>query len=176
MQQSHFDVDGPDCAIRFGHGEWPGLHSQRLMGDSLLLVAAPRLFPDGTPSLERALSAAALQASESWETWLSGMTGELPPLRQPALEFTDSTPMLEAARQGLGVALTRRSIADQWLRAGELVLASEREVAHTSSYFLVWPHRSHGSPRLASFQAWLRRQAEAFERALPARPDPPYSA
>ncbi|MCD4486334.1 LysR substrate-binding domain-containing protein [Chromobacterium vaccinii] len=172
MAFADFEPEALDCAIRFGHGDWPDVHARRLMGDSLLLVASPRLFPEGAPSLVRALEAPILQASESWESWLAGAEGGLPPLSPPALEFTDSTQMLEAARQGLGVALTRRSIADALLSRGELVLASEREAAHSSAYYLVWPHRSHGSPRLARFLDWLLSQAEDFQRSLPGQAPP----
>jgi LysR family glycine cleavage system transcriptional activator len=117
-----FDTELADCSIRFGHGEWPNLHSHRLMGDSLLLVASPQLFPTGVPqTVEEALAVPTLQATESWSTWLPPTTETRAiDALNPALQFTDSTHMLEAARMGMGVALTRRSIARACWRAASL--------------------------------------------------------
>lgn len=161
MAFADFEAEAVDCAIRFGHGEWPELQALRLMGDSLLLVAAPRLFPSGPPpDLQTALAAPVIQASESWETWLAGEPA-LASLRLPApvLEVTDSTHLLEAARLGLGIALTRRSIAAEHLARRELVQVTSIERPHGSSYFLVWPHRAHRSPARQRFARWLVEQA-----------------
>ncbi len=161
-----FDTELADCSIRFGHGEWSNLHSHRLMGDSLLLVAAPQLFPTGVPqSMDEALAVPTLQATESWSTWLSGTT-ETRALKvlDPVLQFTDSTHLLEAARMGMGVALTRRSIASGLLARGELVRVTDIETTHTSSYYLVWPHRSHQSAKLERFTRWLDDQTRKFQR------------
>lgn len=157
-----FDNELADCSIRFGHGQWPNLHSHRLMGDTLLLVASPRLFPSGAPrTVMDALSVPTLQATESWSLWLSDADEfravEIP---NPVVQFTDSTHMLEAARIGMGVALTRRSIATGLLARGELMQVTEIETPHTSSYYLVWPHRSHQSPTLEHFKVWLDEQTQ----------------
>ncbi len=161
-----FDTELADCSIRFGHGEWPNLHSHRLMGDSLLLVASPRLFPGGVPqTVEEALSVPTLQATESWSSWLSATTETRAiDVVNPVLQFTDSTHMLEAARMGMGVALTRRSIVSGLLARGELVRVTDIETTHTSSYYLVWPHRSHQSAKLERFTKWLDDQAKNFQR------------
>ncbi|BBJ69876.1 MULTISPECIES: LysR substrate-binding domain-containing protein [unclassified Enterobacter] len=159
-----FDTGPADCAIRFGHGEWPNMHIHRLMGDSLLLVAAPRLFSTGgLQTVEEVLAFPRLQATESWSTWLSGRTeactfDALP----PSLLFSDSTHMLEAARTGMGIALTRRSIASGLLERGELVQVTAIEATHTFSYYLVWPHRSHNWGTLERFSKWLDDQAKNF--------------
>lgn len=41
MAYADLDQGQVDCAIRFGHGRWPEADVQALMGDTLLLVAAP---------------------------------------------------------------------------------------------------------------------------------------
>ncbi|MGQ5524067.1 LysR substrate-binding domain-containing protein [Chitinimonas sp. PSY-7] len=158
-----FENELVDCAIRFGHGQWPDLHCERLMGDTLLLVASPKLFPKGIPdSVTDILTAPILQANENWATWLAAGNIELP-RSVPLMEFTDSTHMLEAARRGLGVALTRRSIAAGLLADGELIQLTDIEVAHSSSYYLVWPHRSHKLARMLRFLDWLHTQVTHFE-------------
>ena len=47
---SDLEGDHMDAAIRFGHGHWPHLQAQRLMGEGLVVVASPELW---TPALQR---------------------------------------------------------------------------------------------------------------------------
>jgi LysR family glycine cleavage system transcriptional activator len=146
-----FDEDPADCAIRFGHGQWANLRCEHLMGDSLLLVAAPTFKP---MDVVTALSQPLLHASESWSLWLSA-AGHETSSPAAAIEFTDSSHMLDAARRGLGVALTRRSIAQSLIDSGDLQQVTDIEVVHPSSYFLVWPRRSHQNKNLLSLKKWL---------------------
>jgi LysR family glycine cleavage system transcriptional activator len=166
MAFADFDKELPDCAIRFGHGQWPDVHCEPLMDDSLLVVAAPN-FNGGdlvmTP--EQLMQLPLLHASESWPVWLAAAGCEhLRP--RAALEFTDSSMMLEAARLGYGVALTRRSIAHAMIERRQLVRLTAIEAPHPSRYFLVWPVRSHRSPKLLQLLAWLKQQVADYQSGL----------
>jgi LysR family glycine cleavage system transcriptional activator len=163
-----FENELTDCAIRFGHGRWPDVHCEPLMDDSLLIVAAPT-FSGGdlanTP--EQILQLPLLHASESWPVWLSAAGCEhLRP--RAALEFTDSSMMLEAARLGYGVALTRRSIAHALIERQQLVRLTDIEAPHPSRYFLVWPVHSHQSPKVLQFLGWLKQQVADYQSSLTA--------
>lgn len=154
-----------DCAIRFGHGHWPDAVVQPLMPDRLLLVAAPQLLGARPPqTLAQVLRLPMLHSVESWAGWLSSM--EPPPvnLQRPAarMEFTDSTHLLEAARLGLGAALTRRSIVDHLLSRGELVPAHPHECAHTSSYYALVPQGGTPNPAVEQFLGWVRDECLRF--------------
>jgi LysR family transcriptional regulator, glycine cleavage system transcriptional activator len=157
-----------DCAIRFGHGRWPGVVTQRLMGDTLVLVASPTLLGTrGTPELEALLKLPLLEASESWSSWLSSLPSPPRAPRPPArIEFTDSTHLLEAARASLGIALTRRSIADGLLQRGELVLAHSHACEHASSYFALTRPMPRADAALDGFVEWLQRECARFGASL----------
>lgn len=147
-----------DCALRFGHGHWPEAEVRHLMGDHLMLVAAPSLLGREPPqSLQTLLSLPFLHASENWSSWLSGLAREHGHLQRPEslMEFTDSTHLLEAARLGLGVALTRRSIADSLLQRRELVQAHPHTCAHTSGYYFLRSPLASGHAACGLFQDWL---------------------
>lgn len=162
MGFTDFAAGDCDCAIRFGHGQWPDMEVHRIMGDRLVLLAAPGLFPGSgpEPALSEILSKPRLQSSESWPLWLNEI-GSTEPLRNEAcLTFTDSTHLLEAARHGLGVALERASIADDLLRRGELRILNTPPALHASSYYLVWPRRSRTKPQVDRFFEWLVEMAE----------------
>ncbi len=158
MSFTDFSAGDCDCAIRFGHGHWPDLEVHRIMGDTLVLVAAPSLFPDAghEPDIAEILAKPRLQSSESWPLWLTEIGSSEPLRNEPCLTFTDSTHLLEAARNGLGVALERASIADNLLRRGELRALKTPPVAHPSGYYLVWPRRSRAKLQVEQFLEWLQ--------------------
>ena len=153
-----------DAAIRFGQGHWPHVQVQRLMGEGLVVVASPELW---TPALQRKpvdwRRWPCMHVGESWATWMAaaGLDGEV---TASGLHFTDSTHLLEAARLGQGVALTRRSIAQALLVRGELVLVHPVQAPHPDAYYLVSPHRAKVKPELGLFKDWLSVQIKQYEK------------
>jgi LysR family glycine cleavage system transcriptional activator len=166
MDYADLNAGVVDCAIRFGHGHWPDAVVSPLMGDTLVLLAAPRLMGKRTPSLAQVMRWPRLQASESWSAWLSSLPTPPPtPAWQsspPRMAFTDSTHLLEAARLGLGVALSRRSIADQLLQSGDLVLAHPHECGHSSQYYTLLPQGKTVCEPVAQILGWLQVQCARF--------------
>jgi LysR family glycine cleavage system transcriptional activator len=161
-----------DCAIRFGHGRWPEAEVRPLMGDSLLLLAAPSLLgPEPPQTLQQVLQLPLLHASENWATWLADVPEAHSGVQRPAshMSFTDSTHLLEATRLGMGVALSRRSIADQLLQRRELVQAHAHECPHASAYCLLLPQVSGKHPARDAFADWLQGACARFAQrhALP---------
>lgn len=154
-----------DCAIRFGHGQWPEVSSRRLMGDQLLLLASPQLLERERPgNLQELLQLPLLHASENWSAWLTSLTETDSQLQRPStcMEFTDSTHLLEAARLGLGVALSRRSIADTLLQRRELVVAHAHVCAHTSSYYLLRSPQALAHTAYEAFADWIEGMCKRF--------------
>lgn len=153
-----------DAAIRFGHGQWQNAVTTPLMGDKLVLVGAPSLLQGReTWTLPQLLGLPILHSSENWAAWLSSVPGYDGSVRRPvpALEFSDSTHLLEAAKLGYGLALTRRVIADTMLSRGELQLAHPHQCEHTSAYFVLTPTGSSREPALDSFISWLQQTVDA---------------
>ncbi len=158
-----------DCAIRFGHGQWPDAVVRPLMPDRLLLVASPQLL--GTKrltTLAQLLRQPLLHSVESWASWLSSMDPPPANLQRPParMEFTDSTHLLEAVRLGLGAALTRRSIADHLLSRGEVVQAFAHECLHTSSYHALVPKSAAPSYTVELFLGWLQDECRAYHKPM----------
>ena len=165
MDYADLETGRTDCAIRFGHGQWPDAVVRPLMPDRLLLVAAPALLRQRKEhTLAQLLRLPVLHSVENWAGWLSSMDGADMNLQRPAarMEFTDSTHLLEAARLGLGVALTRRSIADQLLARGELVQAFAHTCAHTSSYHALLPVKGRPQEATECFLGWLQEECQRF--------------
>ena len=163
---TEFERNRIDCAIRFGYGLWPEVLSEKLMDDSLVLVGSPSLIGyKPTRNIKTLWQLPWLHAGESWSSWLTYAALNLD---APAatLHFTDSTHLLEAAKNGMGLALTRRSIAQNLLQRKELVLVSQIEAQHSGAYHLVWPHRSQNHPHLKQFRDWLSIQVKKYQLSL----------
>lgn len=162
-----FESSTVDCAIRFGSVETLGAHTERLMSEWQLLVASAndaRFSPTQSP-LDAAQVGHLITANEGWINWClaAGLDIEQP---QQSLIVNDSNLALEAARNGMGAALTRLSISDFWLKQGSLQRVTSVLAQHPSDYHLVWPSRSHKTDKLLIFTEWLKAQCRDFEQGV----------
>ncbi len=167
MAYADLNAGQVDCAIRFGHGRWPDVSIRPLMGDRLLLVASPKLLGKQDPlTLAQVMRLPMLKSSENWANWLASMGDAALGAQRPKtrMEFTDSTHLLEAVRMGLGVALTRRSIADQLLQQGEIVQVLDHECAHASAYAALVPQTASVNPAVEQWLGWLQLECARYAR------------
>jgi len=147
---------GIDIAIRYGPGDWPGLESERLLTSPMIVIAAPSLMGDRKVDSPADLTAAPwleeLGTSEA-SHWLARHgVGPDPERRTIALP---GNMMLDAARNGQGVAVTVRSFVEADLEAGRLVaLFTAQEGA---GYHIV-TRSGLQRPPLRAFVRWLRRR------------------
>ena len=154
--------DEVDLAIRFGSGNWPGLEAQKFMDDELFPVASPSFNRGRLPARPADLAKFRLMRSddEFWAPWFQAAGVKLPEPQSPV--FSDSAMLLQAAVAGSGIALARRSIAEDDLRAKRLVrLFDISSPAHGANY-LVWP-KGKLSSNAALLRDWLleERQRES---------------
>lgn len=156
-----FALEDVDCAIRFGDGDYPGLHVERLMAESIIPVAAPALAAEiGTvediprkPLLNDEWHTASM-AFPDWETWLASQ-GVVPEAPLRIKHFGESNLTIQAALSGLGVALVWRSLVEDDLRSGRLVWLFDRTTATRMAYHLVMPANRMTVAKVAAFRGWL---------------------
>jgi LysR family glycine cleavage system transcriptional activator len=156
---------GFDLGIRWGYGRYPGLAVWHVMDDELFPVVSPKLRRDQkrfdpARDLQR-WSLLHDDRHEHWMEWLehAGISGV--PVSE-GLVFNDASLMLQAAVEGLGVALGRRSLVVEDLRAKRLVRLSALAVKTAESYWLAAPRARAEEPTLRAFRTWLL--AEALRR------------
>lgn len=156
-----FQIERVDAAIRMGHGAWEGCSQQHLFADEMLVVAAAHFNGGRLPvNPTEILAAPLIRSVESWSAWLAAAGLPEAPLRGPV--FSDSNLVIEAVRQGQGIALTRRSLVEDGLRSGELVQLSALTVPYPNPYWLIWPARSQGLAKVQAFTIWLADAVAAY--------------
>lgn len=158
---SDLDAEGIDAAIRMGGGGWQGLQHRRLFEDRLVAVAAPDFNRGDLPrSPQEVMQAPLLISIENWRPWQEA--AGLEPQQPVGLSFNDSNMLLEAVRQGLGVALVRYSLVGDAIAAGRLVRLTEVSAPYPLPYWLVWPLRSEGRPAFEIFRRWLLQEVDRY--------------
>ena len=80
--------------------------------------------------------------------------------------FNQSSLVIEAAVNGRGVALAKRTLAADDLEAGRLVAPLQIATAVDFAYYLVHPKAKGRLPQVKAFSAWIEAEAEAHEAAL----------
>jgi len=159
-----------DFAIRFGHGVYAGCRSDRLFGVAITPVCSPLLMSGAHPltrpdDLRHHLllhdDAAYFDDRRSdWRVWLTaaGVSG-VEATRGP--RFSHSGLALDAAVDGLGVALGISLLAAHDVEAGRLVMPFPLALPSSFAYYLVYPEGSADRPQLAAFRTWLLDEARS---------------
>jgi LysR family transcriptional regulator, glycine cleavage system transcriptional activator len=150
-------------AIRFGRGDYPNLHSEKLLDDWLVPVASPELIKQfGMIDRNATLSKYPLLESDdvSWRVWAQADEESAWNSRTPSI--ADSAGILAAAEEGLGYALARWTLVTRALQKGTLKLAGNRALPYSSSYYFVCPKNFLSLPKVAQFREWIFAAAAGF--------------
>ena len=150
-----------DIAIRRDVQGWPGaIKPQPFLEDELLVVAAPALLKKKPIATPRALAQHTLLVvktrKQDWDDWKASVGA--PRLRPAArLQFDHSHIVLQAAVDGLGFAITARSLLGSDVAQGRLVCPLPKlRLKLPPMYYGCAP----GSGRETQlFAQWLDRQA-----------------
>ena len=166
--------DAPTVAIRFGNGHYPGARVDEIFSAAYVPVCSPRLLTAEHPLREPAdLRFHTLlhddtvhegAARPSWSDWLeaAGVSG-IDGMRGP--HFSDASLALEAAIEGMGVALAIKPLLCAEIEAGRLVVPLELAMPASWAYFLVSPEAGEERPAVEAFRAWILAEAAHAQRA-----------
>jgi LysR family transcriptional regulator, glycine cleavage system transcriptional activator len=158
-----FSRSANHIAIRFGRGNYPNMHSEKLFDDWLVPVASPDLIKQhGMIERGAALSKYPLLESgdEPWHMWAQADQEAAWHSRPPSIE--DSAGLLAAAEEGLGYALGRWTLVSRALQKGTLKLAGKGALPYASAYYFVCPKTFLALPKVAQFREWILAAAAAF--------------
>ncbi|MCW1996012.1 UNVERIFIED_ORG: LysR family glycine cleavage system transcriptional activator [Bradyrhizobium japonicum] len=156
-----FQRDDVDAAIRYGRGQWPGLRADWLMADELFPVCSPSLLRGDKP-LQRPedlrnhpLLHTSNANSDDWRLWLTaaGLPADI--AKQPGITFDMIFMTIQAAIDGIGVAMGRTSYVQEDIAKGRLVVPFKIALPADAGFYLVAPEGRREAPKLAAFRQWI---------------------
>lgn len=152
------------AAIRIGDGTWPGLVSRFLFTAELFPVCAPAVAKQlrKPRDLEDATVLRVANAPEDWPLWLAAAGVNENALKH-ARHFDYAAFALQAAVDGLGVAMARAPFVADDLAAGRLVRPFRLAVPKGKGWYLVYRPGQESNSALGVFRDWLLKQAAASD-------------
>jgi LysR family glycine cleavage system transcriptional activator len=149
--------EGWSCGIELGDRHPPGLVSEPLFSADLLPVCAPAMAIGlADPArIDPARLIRVAHAPEDWPRWLAEAGLERLRPAGPVFEFYGQA--LQAAVDGIGIALGLRPYIDDDLRAGRLVAPFALSVPKGRPWCLVYHPRRREEPGFAAFRRWILR-------------------
>lgn len=162
-----FNRDQIDVAIRIGDGNYPGLHSDMLMRETVVPLCHPHML-NGNPPLKRPqdlkhhplihFTPVIGDINLSWRDWLDtvGVEGVE---SDRGLFFNDFVVALNAAITGQGVLLALRALVADDLKTRVLVMPFGDEGYQSLAWHVVMPKSQMERPNVAMFRDWLIEEA-----------------
>jgi LysR family glycine cleavage system transcriptional activator len=156
-----FQRDDVDAAIRYGRGQWPGLRADWLMADELFPVCSPSLLRGDRPLRQPEdlrgypLLHTSNANSDDWRLWLTaaGLPADI--AKQPGITFDMIFMTIQAAIDGIGVAMGRTSYVQDDIAKGRLVVPFKIALPADAGFYLVSPEGRREAPKLAAFREWM---------------------
>jgi len=154
-----------DAAIRYGRGHWPGVRAEWLMADEVFPVCSPALLagkrPLRTPEdLRDHVLLHTSTNSDDWRQWLTaaGLPSDIS--KQPGITFDLNLMTVQAAIDGIGVAMGRTSYVQDDIAKGRLVVPFNIALPADAGFYLVSPEGAAEPPKLKAFRQWLLASAK----------------
>ncbi|MBC8036153.1 MAG: LysR family transcriptional regulator [Rhizobiales bacterium] len=151
-----------DMAIRYAKQAPDAAKTALLFKESVFPVCSPSyrgefLRFDPSSDLSRQTLITCQSSPEEWAQWFRyiGFSGKPP---RHTIDVDSRALALEAAMDGLGIAMGRTPFADRGMAAGRLVRFNKRMLSTGQSYFLAMTESAMRSKAARSFSDWLVAQ------------------
>ena len=97
---------------------------------------------------------------DDWRLWLTAAGLPTDISKQPGLTFDLILVTVQAAIDGIGVAMGRTSYVEDDIAKGRLVVPFEITLPADAGFYLVSPEGRTDPPKLAAFRQWLAGSAQ----------------
>ncbi len=160
-----FKAGDVDAAIRYGRGNWQGLRADWLMADDFFPVCSPALLNGKRPlkcpeDLRDHVLLHTSTNGDDWRQWLTaaGLPSDIS--KQPGITFDLILMTVQAAIDGIGVAMGRTSYVQDDIAKGRLVVPFKIALPVDAGFYLVSPEGVAEPPKLGAFRQWLIASAK----------------
>jgi LysR family transcriptional regulator, glycine cleavage system transcriptional activator len=149
------------CGIRLGRGDWPDFSADRLFAAELMPVCSPTIAKrlKTLNDLRNSTLLRVAHAADDWPRWLKA--AELPKIRLKGPEFEYYGQALQAAADGVGVAMGITPYVDDDVKAGRLVAPFAKSVSKGEHWYLIYRVGRKEEAAFKAFRSWIMRVARA---------------
>jgi len=154
--------DDWSCGILLGDGIWPRYEAHLLFSADLFPVCAPAIAQalKSPGDLRHQTLLQVVHQPDDWPSWLRGASLKLRPEKHGP-RFDSYALALQAAVDGLGVAIGLRPYVEDDLAAGRLVAPFSIAVPKGKAWYLIASPARRDDPAFVAFRDWLLAQAKA---------------
>jgi LysR family glycine cleavage system transcriptional activator len=161
-----------DLAVRYGRGNWPGLRAHWLMAERLFPVCSPALLNHANPLRQPADLAHhtllhTTVSRDDWRLWLTAAGLPHAIAARRGLTFDFGFMAIQAAVDGLGVALGGVHLVEADIAAGRLLAPFDTELPQDAGYYVVTPEATVDTQKIALFRDWLIASANPATLVAP---------
>ena len=152
------------CGVKLGDGKWPGLIAEPLFEADILPVCA-------TSFAKRLRKASDLKSDhllrvthspQDWPRWLKAAHVKNISAQGPEFGFYGQA--LQAAVDGVGVAMGIRPYIDDDLAAGRLIAPFKKSVPKGLRWYLIYRETRRGDDEFDAFRNWIMQAARNTTR------------
>jgi DNA-binding transcriptional LysR family regulator len=160
---SDFALGQADVDIRYGIPQWGDLVVEPLFEERIVPLASPGFIREHRlKRIDQLFEVPLIQSNVSvvqWSDWLREFAGRQAPERF-ALRFDRAQMSIDAATQGLGVALESAINAGPHLSTGKLkpVFGFDKSI-RVKAHFVVYPAKHARRPAVEAFLSWVHGEA-----------------
>jgi LysR family transcriptional regulator of beta-lactamase len=150
------------CTIRRDTAAWPGYIAEELLPSTLIPVCTPALAEGlrNLADLRKATLIFVPHLADDWRIWFEA-AGLRAPIRPRAEVSFDNTAMaMQAALDGVGVAIAQPLYVTGALKAGRLFAPFPVVAKKHEAWYFEYRHVRAEEPALLSFRNWFRTEAE----------------
>jgi LysR family transcriptional regulator, glycine cleavage system transcriptional activator len=164
-EPTNFDREDIDIDLRHGEGRWPGLFVEGLAEERFFPVCSPDYAAAGSvmpADLTNHRLIHSVKSMVQWTHWFAAL-GIVPDRRWHRVLFDRSHMVVDAAVDGLGIALESNLLMWQELRQGRLVCpVAEPPPITAVTQWIVCPHNRLRLSKVRAFIEWLQAERDAW--------------
>jgi LysR family glycine cleavage system transcriptional activator len=148
-----------DAAVVYAHEKPDSQFAEKLFDEVIVPVCSPEYLSkagpiDSVEALVKHPLIGTVNQPAEWEEWAAGCGVSFRKTSR-FIHVDYRSNALQAAQEGLGIAMDRRPFGD-WLKSrGKLVEPVPRKVWTSGAYYLVATDRTHTLQRVRDFRKWL---------------------
>jgi len=156
-----FEKANADIAIRAARKDnWKKFHAEIIMGEDLLPVCRPSFIADHKINNINDLAKYNLLQHTTrpnmWEEYLQAVGYKGKNIKH-GLGFEHFFMLIQAAEDGLGIALIPSFLIERELEKGRLVVAYKTNFKSDYHYYLIYPKQKAGLKKIKDFVKWLKK-------------------